>query len=389
MNWFEKVIAIAGKNRPSETINEFKQQSTENADDAQNRNSVDPIMKLRKEDKSLENHTCMTCHCDMCGIAVVLGDTKKLLGKHFCVDCISKARSERRKRLAKAPEGKIREKEKQIREEQKQIREEQKRKEKTEQENRRNHIENMIRKLEESGPAPLTLPNIPFRLKRNEKVYFLAGEHSIKQFTIAFALTDFRFFFVSTRDSFQAHTGEISDLSITPGIKPISLSSIIAIDAPSCVSESSRESCIVLGNGKRVPLGSLSKVKGKVTIEIPLRLPESARSIRVHLNSGKDLSLLFAERLDADLCHSLLKEMVDRINDPIDDSVFSPKRERMADDIKVAVWRRDGGACVRCGGRERLEYDHIIPVSKGGSNTQRNIELLCEACNRMKSARIM
>lgn len=347
---------------------------------------------LRKEDKSLENHTCMTCHCDMCGIAVVLGDTKKLLGKHFCVDCISKARSERRKRLS---ERDIREKgqilkEKQIREEQKKIREEdQKRKEKIREEERLICIKNTLETLKESGPVPLMLSNIPFRLKRNEKVYFLAGEYSTKQFTIAFALTDSRLFFVNTQYSFQAHIGEISNLSITSGIKPVSLSSIIAIDAPSCVPESSRESCIVLGNGKRVPLGSLSKVKGKITIEIPLLLPESARSIRVHLNSGKDLSFLFAERLDADLCHSLLKEMVDRINDPIDDSVFSPKRERMADDIKVAVWRRDGGACVRCGGRERLEYDHIIPVSKGGSNTLRNIELLCEACNRMKSVRIM
>ena len=49
------------------------------------------------------------------------------------------------------------------------------------------------------------------------------------------------------------------------------------------------------------------------------------------------------------------------------------------------VWRRDGGKCVRCGSRNNLEYDHIIPVSKGGSNTARNIELLCEECNRLKS----
>jgi len=40
------------------------------------------------------------------------------------------------------------------------------------------------------------------------------------------------------------------------------------------------------------------------------------------------------------------------------------------------------------GSNERLEFDHIIPVSKGGSNTARNIELRCEACNRRKGAAI-
>lgn len=56
--------------------------------------------------------------------------------------------------------------------------------------------------------------------------------------------------------------------------------------------------------------------------------------------------------------------------------------------IKISVWRRDRGKCVECGSREKLEYDHIIPVSKGGSNTERNVQLLCERCNRNKSATI-
>lgn len=62
--------------------------------------------------------------------------------------------------------------------------------------------------------------------------------------------------------------------------------------------------------------------------------------------------------------------------------------ERIPDEIKIAVWRRDEGKCARCGSREKLEYDHIIPVSLGGSNTIRNIELLCEKCNREKSNNI-
>ena len=61
------------------------------------------------------------------------------------------------------------------------------------------------------------------------------------------------------------------------------------------------------------------------------------------------------------------------------------KREPIPEDVRIAAWRRDEGKCVQCDSNERLEYDHIIPVSKGGSNTVRNIQLLCETCNRRKS----
>jgi len=64
------------------------------------------------------------------------------------------------------------------------------------------------------------------------------------------------------------------------------------------------------------------------------------------------------------------------------------RREKISESVRVEVWRRDGGQCARCGSRERLEYDHIVPVSKGGSSTARNVELLCESCNRAKADRI-
>ena len=63
-----------------------------------------------------------------------------------------------------------------------------------------------------------------------------------------------------------------------------------------------------------------------------------------------------------------------------------PRQERksISGDVKTFVWRRDGGQCVECGSREKLEFDHIIPISMGGSNTARNLQLLCETCNRSK-----
>ena len=70
-------------------------------------------------------------------------------------------------------------------------------------------------------------------------------------------------------------------------------------------------------------------------------------------------------------------------NVPLDD-----KREPIPEEIRTYVWNRDAGKCVKCGSRDNLEFDHIVPIVKGGSNTARNIELLCERCNRAKSDEI-
>lgn len=61
-------------------------------------------------------------------------------------------------------------------------------------------------------------------------------------------------------------------------------------------------------------------------------------------------------------------------------------REPIAPDVITLVWQRDGGRCVRCGSEERLELDHLIPISLGGSGTARNLQLLCESCGLTKSA---
>jgi holliday junction DNA helicase RuvB len=65
--------------------------------------------------------------------------------------------------------------------------------------------------------------------------------------------------------------------------------------------------------------------------------------------------------------------------------VTSEGRDAIPSAVRREVWRRDEGKCKKCGSRKNLEYDHIIPVAEGGSNTARNIELLCQDCNRAKS----
>lgn len=57
--------------------------------------------------------------------------------------------------------------------------------------------------------------------------------------------------------------------------------------------------------------------------------------------------------------------------------------------VKATVFRRDNGTCRQCGYiGEYIEYDHVIPRSKGGQNTVDNIQLLCRKCNLRKGDRL-
>jgi Ftsk gamma domain/HNH endonuclease len=64
------------------------------------------------------------------------------------------------------------------------------------------------------------------------------------------------------------------------------------------------------------------------------------------------------------------------------------RREPIPQDVMDKVWNRDKGKCVQCGNQEHLEFDHIIPFSKGGATTYRNLQILCKKCNIEKSNKI-
>lgn len=53
-----------------------------------------------------------------------------------------------------------------------------------------------------------------------------------------------------------------------------------------------------------------------------------------------------------------------------------------------ALLDQHGHRCAHCGTTERLTRDHIIPLSKGGSDLIENIQPLCHRCNARKGARV-
>ena len=56
---------------------------------------------------------------------------------------------------------------------------------------------------------------------------------------------------------------------------------------------------------------------------------------------------------------------------------------------------RDRGRCTfvgdggkRCDSRERLEYDHVHPVARGGRTTVENLRLRCRAHDQFEAERV-
>ena len=70
------------------------------------------------------------------------------------------------------------------------------------------------------------------------------------------------------------------------------------------------------------------------------------------------------------------------------DQAGGPRREPIPRDVRRAVSERDAGRCVECEATFDLQYDHLIPVAHGGATSVANLQLLCGACNREKSASI-
>lgn len=55
---------------------------------------------------------------------------------------------------------------------------------------------------------------------------------------------------------------------------------------------------------------------------------------------------------------------------------------------RAKVLARDGFTCVACASVIELQIDHKIPLAKGGTDDESNLQTLCGRCNRKKGARL-
>lgn len=65
------------------------------------------------------------------------------------------------------------------------------------------------------------------------------------------------------------------------------------------------------------------------------------------------------------------------------------KRRSISKKKLIAVMQKSNSTCVACGSTEDLHVDHIIPLSRGGTNDLDNLQMLCSRCNLSKGTKTM
>ncbi|MBU6179761.1 MAG: HNH endonuclease [Verrucomicrobia bacterium] len=111
--------------------------------------------------------------------------------------------------------------------------------------------------------------------------------------------------------------------------------------------------------------------------------PDSAEIVERLAELDQAIGILAAE-FDA----PMEEQPIDFLTAPAPLPFEQTQRSPIPEAVRHEVWRRDHGKCVTCGSNANLQYDHIIPVARGGATSVTNLQLLCQRCNQAKGAKI-
>ena len=94
---------------------------------------------------------------------------------------------------------------------------------------------------------------------------------------------------------------------------------------------------------------------------------------------------------DFDLCFNCLEKLYIKYLDPklkkFEEIVIT--RKTIKEELRNKVFERDKYKCVKCGKKEKLVMDHIVPFIRGGKTELKNLQTLCSNCNRIKGAKVI
>ncbi len=113
---------------------------------------------------------------------------------------------------------------------------------------------------------------------------------------------------------------------------------------------------------------------------------ERAKDLSRHRRPDGTIEEIVEDALDA-LLVDIDRGLKER---PAPEREVLPRRRRIPEWVKDAVWKRDGGKCAyeadgrRCESTAWLEYDHVEAFARGGpSDDPANVRLLCRAHNQL------
>jgi hypothetical protein len=117
-----------------------------------------------------------------------------------------------------------------------------------------------------------------------------------------------------------------------------------------------------------------------------------AQELLSHAVPGGDVAQVLDRALDA-LIANLERQRLAKTSKPRPGRRTKSARHIPAH-VRREVWRRDEGRCTfvgenghRCESRTRLEFDHTLPVARGGEATASNLRLRCRPHNQFLAER--
>jgi 5-methylcytosine-specific restriction endonuclease McrA len=128
---------------------------------------------------------------------------------------------------------------------------------------------------------------------------------------------------------------------------------------------------------------------------------------KINVFSGEPfLAFKAATKMESTICEQCCLDLADQIygkagsiaggflhliyKDCLSRSTNRKKRKQIKfyREIFTKLLHKYNFSCVSCASKENLTIDHIIPVSKGGSDEIKNLQILCKSCNSRKGTKI-
>jgi hypothetical protein len=106
----------------------------------------------------------------------------------------------------------------------------------------------------------------------------------------------------------------------------------------------------------------------------------------LHIPNKKQKFQFYCEKCDISAirevpCVNCDRTCINVIKTPLNRGISRQKREK--------IHIRDNHKCICCPATTNLTIDHLIPISKGGTNNEWNLATMCSKCNSKKGNQLL